>query len=197
VPLRAISEALNYDVDWDGATQQITIFNQEAVLSLTIGEKAAIVNGKRQELSLAPQIVQNTTMIPLRFVTESLGQYVLWMYGVGGMMGWGMYIWISPFPLLTDEDTILDENYYAVYPTGDGYPFPSYFLKDDGKTIRGLSLGDSRERVELLYGFPRRVSIDEDGAEVLVYMGKVYPGTEPDSMMVIRVKEGIVESLHI
>ena len=42
VPVRAILEYLDYNVDWDGATQKVTIAKDETTLNLTIGDTQAM-----------------------------------------------------------------------------------------------------------------------------------------------------------
>ena len=41
VPVRAILEYLDYNVDWDGATQKVTIAKDETTLNLIIGDTQA------------------------------------------------------------------------------------------------------------------------------------------------------------
>ena len=46
--------------------------------SLYIGSKNAVVNGKTVKLDVPPQIIQGRTVVPILFVTESLGCQVEW-----------------------------------------------------------------------------------------------------------------------
>jgi len=78
VPLRGILEALGAEVVWHGETQQIDINKADLEVTLTIGAQKAIVNGIEVELSEPAQIVNSRTLIPLRFVSESLGYKVDW-----------------------------------------------------------------------------------------------------------------------
>src|SRR5206468_4209130 len=50
-------------------------------LQLRIGERMAQVNGRQVPLDVPPLILQNTTMVPLRFVSENLGARVDWLPG--------------------------------------------------------------------------------------------------------------------
>ncbi|MBW7474129.1 N-acetylmuramoyl-L-alanine amidase [Paenibacillus oenotherae] len=76
VPIRTVTEGLGFDVTWQ--SPHVTIFNGETNMRLTIGSKKAIVN--EAEVSLdAPAINTNdTTLVPLRFVSEQFGLDVNW-----------------------------------------------------------------------------------------------------------------------
>ncbi len=76
VPLRTVSEAFGAQVEWDAGAQQITIIYSEVTIVLTIGSKAADVNGHAEELEEAPSISNETTMVPLRFIAETFGAEV-------------------------------------------------------------------------------------------------------------------------
>ena len=73
VPVRAISEYLDYTVDWDNDTQTVIISKNLTTLKFTIDNLEAIlefifyeetVDGK-VHLEVAPQIINDTTYIPL------------------------------------------------------------------------------------------------------------------------------------
>ena len=65
VPLRAIAEALGYEVEWDAATKSVTI---GAHISLTIGMDAySYAKMAPIELQAAPVIVDGSTYVPLSF----------------------------------------------------------------------------------------------------------------------------------
>lgn len=78
VPLRAIFEELGADISWDAESRTVRAEKDESVISLQIGKKKAIKNGKSLLLDVAPCIVDSRTMVPLRFVSESLGAGVEW-----------------------------------------------------------------------------------------------------------------------
>lgn len=50
----------------------------KTTIILTIGKKQATVNGKTVTLDVAPQLLNDRTMVPLIFVVESLGAIVEW-----------------------------------------------------------------------------------------------------------------------
>lgn len=55
-----------------------SVANDKTVIKLKLDETQALVNGKSVLLGMAPHLVNNTTMVPLRFVTEALGAKVVW-----------------------------------------------------------------------------------------------------------------------
>ncbi|GGG00618.1 copper amine oxidase N-terminal domain-containing protein [Paenibacillus abyssi] len=78
VPFRAISEALGADVKWDGANQQVSIQHGDTTIQLTIDSTTAIVNGQEVTIEVPAKVVDGRTVIPLRFLGESLGTIVDW-----------------------------------------------------------------------------------------------------------------------
>ena len=78
VPLRKIFETLGAEVQWDAATQTITATNGLNNIKIGIGNSVAEKNGQAIELDIPPQIINNRTLVPLRFVSESFGANVNW-----------------------------------------------------------------------------------------------------------------------
>lgn len=80
VPLRAIFEALNAKVAWDNTSQTVSATWNGGELALPVGKTTATVNGSIKTLDVPAQIINNRTLVPLRFVAETLGANVGW-YG--------------------------------------------------------------------------------------------------------------------
>lgn len=78
VGFRAILEALGADVTWDDETKTVTAIKGDTTVSLTIGENTAYVNGEKIEIAASPEISGQSTMIPIRFISEQLGMKVGW-----------------------------------------------------------------------------------------------------------------------
>jgi hypothetical protein len=78
VPMRAIFEALGVQVNWDGDTQTITATKDTTKIIVKIGNTQATVNGETKTLDVPAQIINNRTMVPVRFISESLGAKVYW-----------------------------------------------------------------------------------------------------------------------
>jgi len=78
VPMRAIFEAQNAEVTWTNATQTVEAVKDGISLTYRIGEKTAYRNGAPLSLAQPGKIIDGTTMVPLRFVSETLGNLVQW-----------------------------------------------------------------------------------------------------------------------
>ncbi|MBI5832082.1 MAG: copper amine oxidase N-terminal domain-containing protein [Armatimonadetes bacterium] len=78
VPMRGIFEALGAGVTWDGANQIVSATRAETNVLLRIGSRTAQVNGRAVSLDVPAMLVRDTTMVPLRFVSESLNAQVGW-----------------------------------------------------------------------------------------------------------------------
>lgn len=78
VPVRAIFEELGADVNWDADTQTVTATKNGLNISLQINNKSAVVNNENKTLDVPAQIVDGRTMVPARFVAESMGCNVGW-----------------------------------------------------------------------------------------------------------------------
>ncbi|MFD0670173.1 family 10 glycosylhydrolase [Cohnella sp. GCM10027633] len=82
VPLRVISESLKAAVGWKQSTSTATITKGDLKLSMKVGQKHALVNGKQVKLDASVQIKNGRAMVPLRFVSEQLGLLVTWYASV-------------------------------------------------------------------------------------------------------------------
>lgn len=81
IPLRGVMESLGADVAWHSTTNEIVVTTDSQEVLLTIGSSKAKVNGENVTLDKAPLIKEGHTMIPLRFVAETLGYEVIWADG--------------------------------------------------------------------------------------------------------------------
>ncbi|MCH5186999.1 MAG: copper amine oxidase N-terminal domain-containing protein [Oscillospiraceae bacterium] len=81
VPLRAIFEAMGAEVDWDGESQKVTATRDGITINLNIGSNELVVNGETVELDVPAQLINNTTMVPVRAIAESFNCEVDWNDG--------------------------------------------------------------------------------------------------------------------
>ncbi len=78
LPVRAVIEALGGTVEWNDADATATLAYGEDVIQLTIGSTTAYLNGAAQTLDVAPVLIDDRTMLPIRFIAESFGFNVGW-----------------------------------------------------------------------------------------------------------------------
>lgn len=78
VGFRAILEALGATVEWDEETRTVTATKDDTVIVLEIGSYTATVNGIEYQLLAAPEIINDRTMVPVRFMSENLNMNVEW-----------------------------------------------------------------------------------------------------------------------
>ncbi|SFH07024.1 Copper amine oxidase N-terminal domain-containing protein [Desulfotomaculum arcticum] len=78
VPLQEIMEALNAEVTWDNSTKTITATREGTTVALTINQAQAKANNQVVAMDVPAQLIDEHTMVPLRFISESLGAKVNW-----------------------------------------------------------------------------------------------------------------------
>ena len=78
VPIRAIIEAMGGTVDWTQETQTVTLNYGDDEIQLVIGSETAYLNGEENTLDSAPIIINERTMLPIRFIAESFKFDVDW-----------------------------------------------------------------------------------------------------------------------
>ncbi len=146
VPVRAIVEALDGNADWDADTKTATLTDGKgAEVKLTVNSLTASYNGEETQLDTAPVIINERTMLPIRFVAESFGYTTDWdadtksisVYG-GEDSGEEPEDTADIDMIIPDDEvrTDKDGNTYTVsYSAGDEYNFKTTLtIKDkDGK----------------------------------------------------------------
>ncbi len=78
VPLRGVFESLGAKVEWDSKAKKVTASKNDDTLTLNIGSKLAYKNSNPVQLDAATQIQKGQVLVPLRFVSQSLGAKVNW-----------------------------------------------------------------------------------------------------------------------
>ncbi|OOB79078.1 MAG: hypothetical protein ATN33_01160 [Epulopiscium sp. Nele67-Bin001] len=78
VPVRVVSENLGAFINWDGDNRVITIIDNGRRINLQIDNLVATVDGNEVTLLLAPKIIDDTAMVPIRFISEYLDATVEW-----------------------------------------------------------------------------------------------------------------------
>jgi hypothetical protein len=83
LPIRSVIESLGGTIAWDGTEKKVTINISGTKVELWINKNYAYVNGKKVQIDssnakVTPIIKNDRTMLPIRFVAESIGAYVNW-----------------------------------------------------------------------------------------------------------------------
>lgn len=79
VPLRGIFEGLGAQVTWNASTKTIDATKGGTKVWLKIGSTTTKVNGSNVSIAVPAQVVNGSTLVPLRFISESLGAKVEWV----------------------------------------------------------------------------------------------------------------------
>lgn len=152
VEFRPLFEQMGLQVVWtpDNPTQ---IIGKKDGLSITlhIGSKITMVNGKEVDLTVAPQVVNNHTLVPLRFVGEASGKVVKWTGGndveindlVSGVT-------TTPNPSVSTSSNLTGETSAVSSSTNNVTP-PSYALKNLQVYWNGKEMFDRSHKVTSFY----------------------------------------------
>lgn len=78
VPMRFLFEQMGADVDWDGTTQTAIVKKQNEIITFSIDNTAATVNNIQKTMDVPARLINDKTLVPLRFLSEELGFDVQW-----------------------------------------------------------------------------------------------------------------------
>jgi hypothetical protein len=79
VGMRAIFEALGAEVSWDQDTLTAEAQKDDKTIELQINSNVMTVNGEAVQLETPVRLINDSTMIPLRAVSEALDATVDWI----------------------------------------------------------------------------------------------------------------------
>ena len=78
VPMRAIFEALGCSVSWDNDSETAIGSRNGSVVMVTIGSNDAFIGGEGVTIDQPPMLINDRTMVPLRFISEAYNCVVEW-----------------------------------------------------------------------------------------------------------------------
>ncbi len=172
VPVRIISERFGADVGWDGEKNEVSITKGDKSIILTLGSDIAVVNGEEIKLDVSPEEFNGRTMVPLRFISETLEMDVKYIASTQQV------IISNDEPLLTvDGIDITLENYKSIMLAG-GY-------KPDTDDINEY-VKEATEVFKLIYG----------AASKILAEGEYTLGTDSENVIstVNALKSSLVEN---
>lgn len=83
VPVKFVAEALGATVEWDAATQTVTVTRGRISASITAGETDMKILGVGKKLDAPPIILEGRTFVPLSFISTVFGSEVSWSVSTG------------------------------------------------------------------------------------------------------------------
>ncbi|AIE87454.1 stalk domain-containing protein [Fimbriimonas ginsengisoli] len=78
VPLRGVFEEMGAYVQWRPNSRSVVATRGDSDVRLRIGDRTATVDGHEVTLDVPAMIINGATMVPIRFLSESLGAEVRW-----------------------------------------------------------------------------------------------------------------------
>jgi len=104
IPLRSIVEELGLEVEWNDSTKTVIATRDNLEIRLPIGSNQAYVNGNAVNLDTPATVIKDTTFVPVRFISESLGNKVIWNK------------YDNIVDILDNHDDVFDRNYSTDLP---------------------------------------------------------------------------------
>lgn len=81
VPLNVVQHIPGISVSWNNETKTVTVMSGSEVIRLTAGQKTASTGSGTVALSTPAILQKGHIMVPLRFIAEVSGAYVIWNPG--------------------------------------------------------------------------------------------------------------------
>ncbi len=78
VPLRFIFETLGAEVDWIADTNTALVNDENTTIMFSIDNTTAVVNDVSKAMDVPARLINDKTLVPLRFLSEELGFNVEW-----------------------------------------------------------------------------------------------------------------------
>lgn len=173
VPVREIFEEVGAEVNYINDTQTVEVMGDDTYVTLRINDNVAFVNGRKINIpdNVVPKLIskvggETKTMVPVRFISESIGLDVEFDSGDGAIL------------IESDGYTLADENLvtYEVEPY-EPYVEPekpqlhitdiSYDITGDrGATITVTTDEDIEGYSDFVLSSPERLVLDISGARL-------------------------------
>jgi hypothetical protein len=194
VPMRKIFETLGANVSWDEQSQTVTALNAYLNIKMTVGNSIMIVNGKEVTLDAPPQIINSSTLVPVRAVAESFDANVQWSSYINAVVigTKGIYAY-ADYPDVPDLGKyypfeLFDEGYTP------GYKYYTYIYKnlpdigtfEEAYDAALKALGDYSETL----GAYSTIYYRKQGASQDRYTIKIkYPLSDPNTTWTVSIKD--------
>lgn len=178
VPLKAISEALNYEVLWDPVNKIVTMKKGHTTVNIPVGKNRVNVNGKDRNILQPANIIEGTTYVPIRFVSELIGYEVQFRKEEGV----SIINIISP-PVEISIDKNKADKFVNDYINNKGYKLIQYIMAD----VTGDSVQDYIILVDMDKGFESHIILIDGKTENELAQTVVMKGYEDYSLEAKRI----------
>jgi hypothetical protein len=196
VPLQDIADGMSWTVTGGASTCDIGVQGNGRLLQMTLGKQQAVINSLPVNMPVPPCINDASIMIPLSFVSQSLG------YHVESSKIWNNLdqIYVTPYSLISDAEIAhLSEVNFSRAVDSDG--FITFQLKKDGKTAGGIRLNSSIWDVLQVYGVPRspvrNLNYAGDWTGKLIYWGTFVPSSGMGTFYEFTFEQGSLVDMTI
>ena len=149
VPIRVITEAFGAEVNWNGEEQSVNLKYPDVDITIKIGSKSAQVNTHAEELLAAPELYNDTTMVPLRFISETFGAKVDYNDGLITVTKEAAKETASTVEGTTDKEFIGDSYYGWSMKKPKNYKLTKHSFEGDMLVFESES-GNSRITVRVI-----------------------------------------------
>lgn len=118
VPLRFLFEQMEAEVEWNGAARSATVRRGGQTVTFTLDKQTAYVNGMPKQMDVPARLVNQQTMVPLRFLSEVLGYSVEWDAASSTADISSVLPSVTPMPSATAGSTAPKPSVTPVSPAG-------------------------------------------------------------------------------
>jgi maltose-binding protein MalE len=104
---------------------------------------------------------------------------------------------VSEVQLLSFEEVSVEnnDNYYIYPPSIEAVPI--YYLKNEGRTYRGIKINDTYEEVVDLYGEPHKSVYNNGVLDWIKYYTIGIPDSSTGSELTFYFKNGLVDDVKV
>lgn len=198
VSFRSVGEAVGGTVTWNRERQQATVKLGSDQVVLTLGSKTALVNGRPEEMGVPVQLINDRTMVPIRFIVEKLGGTIEWQQATRTVnilrrqssitqmtysrdQGTARVVLNLSEPLMDVHDTVQDTKLFLdLFPARVASVQAVQNLPDSLlKSLRLLENGRStRLEAEFWHAPTYTYSLSPDGTQLTVELGFTITGVQ-------------------